>query len=97
MQNHTCGGARLVLRFAPEPRQQIIELEEADRHKAKGLHVHAGAYGRSEGSACSKIRYAKCYARIAERFVRGAEQHMRERRDAGRKGDLRPEEIRVQV
>ena len=73
MENDAGGSARLVLRLAPEARQQVIELEEANRHKVKGLHVNAGAYRRGEGVVRSKIRYAERHARIADRFVRGAE------------------------
>lgn len=73
VENDAGGSARLVLRLAPEARQQVIELEEANRHKVKGLHVNAGAYRRGEGGIRSKIWYAERDSRITERFVRGTE------------------------
>lgn len=73
VENDASRSARLVLRSAPEARQQVIELEEANRYKVKGFHVNAGAHCRGERGIRSKIRYAERHARIAERFVRGTE------------------------
>jgi hypothetical protein len=97
VENQPCGSARLVLRTAPKPRQQVIELEQANRHEVKGRHVYSGAYCRRKGGIDPKIWYAECRYGTAERFVRCAEQHMREGRDAGREGHLWSEEKCVQV
>src|SRR5579863_1689950 len=96
MKDDSRGNARLVLRLAPETRHQIIELDKPDENEGNHFDVAPRSYCRGKGGVRSKIGYAG-HSGIAEGFVRSTEEHVRERRDPGRKGNLRPKKISIQM
>ena len=86
--------AWLVLCRGSESRDQVIELNCAQRRKRRDLDIDARADCRSEGTSRGRVNE---WGVSSDAFVRAADQHVGERRNWSWKADLRTKQVSLEM